>query len=127
MTEETVLEEEMQEQTTAPEEAESPTPGFGSVLEETAKLFELMGRAIVTTAQELTNQMVVPVDKETRQCMDLLIQTGAVKTRTEAATFLLNEGIKANSPLFEKIVRTNAQINSLREQLRSVAQVQAVA
>ncbi len=97
------------------------TMSLTEVLEETAKLFELFGKAIVTTTQDITNLIVVHADEDMRHRMDLLVQSDVVKSRSEAAEFLMAEGVKAKRPFFEKVERTKAQISALEEQLRSLS------
>jgi hypothetical protein len=97
------------------------TISLTEVLEETTKLFEVFGRAIVTTTQDITNLVVVHADEDMRRRMDLLIQSDVAKNRSEAAEFLMAEGIAAKRPFFEKVERTKAQISALEEQLRSLS------
>lgn len=94
---------------------------FRAVLDETAKLFAALGEAVTVTAQDVTHRMVVRVDDETRHHLDLLVQLDAVDTREEAATYLMQEGIKAQQPLFEQIERTNERIAALRSTLKTLA------
>ncbi|MFP4394784.1 MAG: hypothetical protein ACLFTI_05920 [Anaerolineales bacterium] len=113
-----------------PEETEAaePTPdhretaqAFRAVLDETAKLFAAVGEAVAVTAQDVTRRLVIRVDDETRHHLDLLVQLDAVETREEAATYLMQEGIKAQQPLFEQIERTNERIAALRSTLKTIA------
>lgn len=94
---------------------------FRAVLDETAKLFAAVGEAVAVTAQDVTRRMVIRVDDETRHHLDLLVQLDAVDTREEAATYLMQEGIKAQQPLFEQIERTNERISALRSTLKTLA------
>lgn len=91
-----------------------------SVVEEAVKLFDVLKKAVKTTAQDVTSLMVVHVDKETRQHMDLLVESGAAKSRSEAATVLMHEGAQAKQALFKKIARTNDQITALKTQMQSL-------
>jgi len=129
MDEKTVVEEEVVEESeTGEPEEKAPSQSaaqFSKVLDETAKLFESLGRALVATSQDLTNRIWVRADKDTRYHMDLLVESGATKSRAEAAAYLIDEGIKAKQPLFEKVERTQAQIASLKQQLRSMRGINA--
>jgi hypothetical protein len=97
------------------------TLSFAEVLEETAKLFELFGKAIVTTTQDITNLIVVHADEDMRHHMDLLVQADVVNNRSEAAEFLMVKGVEAKRPFFERVARTKAKISALEEQLRSLS------
>ncbi len=96
---------------------------FKAVVNEAVKLLESVGRAVVATSQDVTQRMVVRVDQDTRQHLDVLVSTGAVRSRSEAASYLMQEGIKAQAAFFERVMRTNEQIAQLRQQLRSLSHV----
>ena len=104
------------------ETAEEPEPSpFTVVIEEAVKLFESLGKAIVTTAQDVSNLIVVPVDKVTREKLDMLIETGAAESRRDVVAGLVREGLQSRADVFERIEKTRAQIAALKQQLRSVA------
>lgn len=114
MTEEQVIEVEVVEST-------EPQPSSAqAIVDEAVKFVEVLGTALANTAQDVSNLMVVKVDKDTRRYMDMLVATGAVKNRTQAANALLEEGVEAKRDLFEKIERTHEQIQALKSQMRSL-------
>ncbi|MBN1486658.1 MAG: hypothetical protein JW981_03385 [Anaerolineae bacterium] len=127
MTEETVIEGEVlespEEESTGAETSKT-TEHFDKVLDQTGKFLESLGKAVFTTAQTVTQHVWVHVDGDTRKHLDMLVESGAAKNRPEAAVYLIGEGIKAKRPLFEKIERTNEQISSLKQQLRSMTGMQ---
>lgn len=108
------------EEAAAPADHRETAQAFRAVLDETAKLFAAVGEAVAVTAQDVTHRMVIRVDDETRHHLDLLVQLDAVDTREEAATYLLQEGIKAQQPLFEQIEHTNERIAALRASLKTI-------
>jgi len=111
----------MTETTTTNEEKPSETTaGFNEIKAETVKLLNLLGGAVSVTFQELSNRLLVRLDPETRRRLDLLVECGAAQDRQEALRFLVAEGIKANRPLFERVEHANAQVASLRTQLRAL-------
>ncbi len=93
---------------------------FDALVGETAKLFEALGKAMVTAAQDVSNLMVVHVDGETRNKLDMLVDAGLMKSRREAANAMMQEGLKTHTRDFEKIARTKDQIAELRQQIRSL-------
>ncbi|MBN2003024.1 MAG: hypothetical protein JXA21_06675 [Anaerolineae bacterium] len=115
MSEEKPVEVENQE---APGCAE-PTV-FESIVKETVKVVESLGKALVNAAQNSVETLVVSVDAETLKQLDLLVKSGVASSRREAASALIREGIKEKGRLFDKIERTNAQIAELRKQLQSL-------
>lgn len=50
--------------------------------------------------------------------IDTLVSAGIFKSRSEAASFLIDEGIKAQSSLFQQIQDKISEIEKLREELR---------
>jgi hypothetical protein len=116
MSEEKVIEVEVVETV---EEAE-PSP-LTVIVQEAAKLFESLGKALVTTAQDVSNLIIVPVDKVTREQLDMLVETGAAASRRDVVVGLLKEGLQSREHVFGKIEATRAQIAALKQQLRSVA------
>ncbi len=93
-----------------------------TVVNETTKLVDSLGRALVTTAQDVSSLMVIKVDAETREHLDLLVDAGLAKGRHEAVTSLIDEGMQAKSATFERIRRTKRQITELRAQMRSLVE-----
>ncbi len=51
--------------------------------------------------------------------IDTLVSAGIFKSRSEAASFLIDEGIKAQSSLFQQIQDKLTEIEKLREELRT--------
>jgi len=49
-----------------------------------------------------------------------LVQAGVFGTRAEAAAFLIDEGIKTQGPLFERVEQKLAEIERLRAELRGM-------
>ena len=56
--------------------------------------------------------------------LDMLIEADITKSRSESAAFLINEGIKANEGLFNKIREITDQIAALKSELREVVEVE---
>ncbi len=105
-----------QEQDVADEIAET----LGVVVDETVKLFTTLGKAVINTAQDVSNLMVIKVDKDTREHLDVMVDAGVAKNRRDAASTLISSGIKAENELFDRISRTASQIDELRQQIRGL-------
>ncbi len=58
----------------------------------------------------------VRVNKESVAKLDELVEGGLVGSRSEAAAFLIAEGIKARHGLFERIAEKISEIRSVRAQ-----------
>ena len=64
------------------------------------------------------NVVMVRVDRESLERMDELIEAGLVGSKSEAAAFLIVEGIKARKELFDGIRLRIESIRTAREELR---------
>ncbi|MAF54091.1 MAG: hypothetical protein FI707_08025 [SAR202 cluster bacterium] len=62
--------------------------------------------------------VMVRVNKESLAKLDELVDSGINSSRSEAAAFMIAEGIKAKSDLFDKIAEKTELIRQTREQLR---------
>lgn len=113
--------------TSAPETAARPTTSSGedtwrAVLDGTVNLLENLGEALVKSAQDLSQLMVIRVDEDTRDHLDMLVEAEVVKTRREGVSYLLEAGIKAKSEAFTRIAAARERITALRTQLREGVQ-----
>ena len=83
--------------------------GIGRTLEE----------GVRTTLQGRGNVLMVRVNDETLRHVDTLVQSGLFKTRSEAAAYLLHEGIRSKQDIFDRVSATASEIARLREEMRS--------
>ena len=122
MDEEKVVDVEVVEapEAEASEEHTDTMPSLTKIVDETAKVMESLGKALIKAAQDVSNLMVVPVDKVTRAQLDLLVEAGVAETRNKAAASLLKESVQARQEIFDKVEKTRAQIASLKDQLHSL-------
>lgn len=61
--------------------------------------------------------VMVRVSKESLRKMDSLVDCGLTKSRSEAAAFLISEGIKAKADMYDKIAAQSEVIRNAREEL----------
>ena len=64
--------------------------------------------------------VAVKVSPEAQDKVDQLVQAGIFRTRAEAAGFLIEEGIKTQSALFDRVQQKLAEIERLRAELRGM-------
>ncbi len=64
------------------------------------------------------NVLMVRVNDESLRAIDALVEAGLFKTRSEAAAFLIHEGIQSKQDVFRHISETVQRITEMREQLR---------
>ncbi len=85
---------------------------------------ERLGENLKETIQGMRagrdNVVMVRVDDDSKSKLDELLDAGIVNSRSEAAAFLIAEGIKARSPLFDTISEKVDDIRKTREELRKL-------
>ena len=76
--------------------------------------------AVSRALADRTNVVMVRVNDETLRYLDMLVEADICKSRSESAAFLIAEGVKANTALYERISKVTEQIAELRRQLREI-------
>ncbi|MGH9899936.1 MAG: hypothetical protein ACRD4L_13915 [Pyrinomonadaceae bacterium] len=66
--------------------------------------------------------IAVKLSSESQEKISQLVSTGIFRNRSEAATFLIEEGIKAQGELFERVKQKLIEIERLQAELRSLVQ-----
>jgi hypothetical protein len=66
--------------------------------------------------------IAVKVSHDAQVRLGQLVQAGVFGTRAEAAAFLIDEGIKAQGPLFERVEQKLTEIERLRAELRGMVE-----
>ena len=64
--------------------------------------------------------VAVKISPEAQEKLEQLVQAGVFRNRAEAAGFLIDEGIKTQSALFERVRQKLAEIERLRAELRGL-------
>ncbi len=64
--------------------------------------------------------VAVKVSHEAQDKLEQLVAAGVFRSRAEAAAFLVDEGIKAQTPLFERVAAKLSEIERLRAELRGL-------
>ncbi|MDX6574096.1 MAG: hypothetical protein QOE96_49 [Blastocatellia bacterium] len=64
--------------------------------------------------------LAVKVSQDAQHKLGQLVQAGVFGTRAEAAAFLIDEGIKTQGALFERVEQKLAEIERLRAELRGM-------
>ena len=85
---------------------------------------ETIGENIRDTIQGMRgsrdNVVMVRVDKASLERLDDLVEAGIMSSRSEAAAFLIAEGIKARQPLFDRIGEKIQEIRRAKDELRQM-------
>ena len=70
--------------------------------------------------QTRDNVVMVRVDKDSLARMDELVEVEVVGSRSEAAAYLITEGIKARQSLFDAIATKVAEIRKAKDELKKL-------
>jgi hypothetical protein len=81
---------------------------------------ESIGKAIESALSARDHVVMVRVNDDSLQKLDALVQSGIFKSRSESAAFLISEGIKAQSTMFERIQERIGEIERLRSELKTI-------
>jgi Arc/MetJ-type ribon-helix-helix transcriptional regulator len=64
--------------------------------------------------------VAVKISPEAQNKLEQLVQAGVFRSRAEAAGFLIDEGIKTQAALFDRVQQKLAEIERLRAELRGL-------
>lgn len=64
--------------------------------------------------------VAVKVSHESQERLEQLVQAGVFRSRADAAAFLIDEGIKAQTALFDRVSQKLSEIERLRAELRGM-------
>ena len=70
--------------------------------------------------------VAVKVSHEAQERLEQLVQAGVFRSRADAAAFLIDEGIKAQAALFERVSAKLSEIERLRAELRGMISKEGV-
>jgi Arc/MetJ-type ribon-helix-helix transcriptional regulator len=84
------------------------------------KATESIGKAIDSALAARDHVVMVRVNDEALKKIDALAQSGIFKSRSEAAAFLISEGVKAQEELFQRIEQKIGEIERLKSELRGI-------
>ncbi len=94
---------------------------FGNQVEKfAAKTAESIKKVIEKALASRNTVMTIRVNDESNQKMNMLVDAGLFKSRSESAAFLIQEGIKRREDLFKKIEGKLQKMEKLREELKSI-------
>lgn len=84
------------------------------------KATESIGKAIESALAARDHVVMVRVNDDALRSLDALVQSGIFKSRSEAAAFLISEGIKAQASLFDRISERIKEIERLQAELKGI-------
>lgn len=94
---------------------------FGNQVEKIAvKTAESIRKVVDKALASRNTVLTIRVNDESNRKMNMLVDAGIFKSRSESAAFLIQEGIKNQDTLFEKISARLDKIEKIREELKKV-------
>ncbi|RLE10484.1 MAG: hypothetical protein DRJ06_01085 [Candidatus Aminicenantes bacterium] len=78
-------------------------------------------RKVIDKALSARNTVLtIRVNDECNEKLNMLVESGLFRSRSESAAFLIQEGIKSQQPLFDKIGNKLKKIDKIREELKEI-------
>ena len=109
----------MNDQNTTPPNSQ-PAWDFERIVHGSVDVALQLGRELGRAAEDLTGLMLIRADKPLREKLDMLVESGTVKTRREALEMLIKSGEVQKSRLFDQIEKTRAEIAGLKKGLKGL-------
>jgi hypothetical protein len=81
---------------------------------------ESIKRVIDKALASRNTVLTIRVNDESNKKLNMLVDAGLFKSRSESAAFLIQEGIKVQETLFSKISSKLEKIDKIREELKTI-------
>ena len=106
-------------------EAERSHPSVRDTLTRIPEALGALGHNLRGTFERAINSrddyvVAVKVSPEAQHKLEQLVQAGVFHSRAEAASYLIDEGIQAQAPLFERVTQKLSEIEKLQNELRGM-------
>jgi len=94
---------------------------LGSQVEKIAvRTAESIKKVIDKALASRNTVLTIRVNDESNQKLNMLVEAGLFKSRSESAAFLIQEGIKSQEPLFGKMTTKMKQIEKIKKELKNI-------
>lgn len=108
-----------------PEEKEikkqSALDDFGNHVEKIAvRTAESIKKVVDKALSSRNTVLTIRVNDESNKKLNMLVDSGLFKSRSESAAFLIQEGIKKQETLFDKISSKLERIEKIRDDLKKI-------
>ena len=105
-------------------DGDSVSDAIGEVLG--ANVGESLRATIEAVRSKRDNVVMIRVSRESLAKLDELVDCGLTSSRSEAAAFLIAEGIKARKDLYAKIAEQSRVIREAKERLKELLDDEAI-
>ncbi|MFQ6083761.1 MAG: hypothetical protein ACE5WD_10415 [Candidatus Aminicenantia bacterium] len=82
------------------------------------KTAESIKKVIEKALSARNTVLTIRVNDESNKKLNMLVEAGIFKSRSESAAFLIQEGIKSQQKLFDKIENKLSEIEKLKSELK---------
>ena len=102
-------------------QVESAISEIGDQVERLAtKTAESIRKAIDKALASRNTVLTIRVNEESNKKLNMLVDTGLFRSRSESAAFLIEAGIRSQEALFSRIKDKLETIDKIREELKSI-------
>jgi len=102
-------------------ERHNPLDEFGNQVEKFAvRTAESIKKVVDKALASRNTVLTIRVNDESNQRMNMLVDSGLFKSRSESAAFLIQEGIRGREDLFAKIEGKLKKMDKIKDELRSI-------
>lgn len=101
--------------------SQSTLDELGSQVEKIAvKTAESIKKVIDKALSSRNTVLTIRVNDDSNKRLRMLVDAGLFKSRSESAAFLIQEGIKSQEALFDKISSKLKKIDKIKEELQNI-------
>jgi len=94
---------------------------FGNQMERFAvKTAESIKKVIDKALSSRNTVLTIRVNDESNKKINMLVDAGLFRSRSESCAFLIQEGIKSQEPLFKKITEKLSKMDKIRDELKDI-------
>ncbi len=84
------------------------------------RTFETIKETIDKSLDSRNTVLTIRVNEEANKKLNMLVNAGIFKSRSESAAFLIEEGVKHQEGLFKKIAEKLEKIEKIKEDLKDI-------
>ena len=84
------------------------------------KTAESIRKAVEKALASRNTVLTIRVNDESNKKLNMLVEAGLFRSRSESAAFLIQEGIKSQEVLFSKISSKLEKINKIKKELQNI-------
>ena len=108
-------------ETTKEKKHQGPFDEFGNQVEKFAvKTADSIRKVIDRALASRNTVLTIRVNDESNKKLNMLVEAGLFKSRSESAAFLIEEGIKSQEALFSKITDKLKKMEKIKDELKDI-------